>query len=141
MSTRPLPQSDPATQAYWQAAHEHRLDIPQCLACMNVHFYPRARCPYCGSGDLTWISCSGKGHVYSYTIVKRAPSDAFEPLVPYVVAIVALDEGPHLMTNIVDCDPNNLKIDNRVQVRFFDINDKTTLPVFAPEKNAVESSA
>ena len=83
-----------------------------------------------GGGDtFTWIEAGGHGEVFSFTTVKRAPSPAFEAQVPYVVAIVALDEGPHLMTNIVDCDPDQVRIGDRVSVSFLDVED-ASLPVF-----------
>ncbi len=139
MTMRPLPQPDPATAPYWQAARQHRLSLPRCLACERVHFYPRALCPHCGGGDFTWISASGGGSINSFTVVRRAPSPAFESQVPYIVAIVALDEGPHLMTNIVECDPDRVRIGDRVSVRFLDVDNETTLPVFAPEKVAAQA--
>jgi len=137
MSPRPTPQPDPATAPYWEAARAHRLVLPQCDACGEVHFYPRAICPHCGSNTFTWIEAGGEGAVFSFTTVKRAPSPAFESHVPYVVAIVALDEGPHLMTNIVDCDPDQVRISDRVRVTFLDVEDASqpaslpaSLPVF-----------
>jgi uncharacterized OB-fold protein len=130
MIARPTPQPDPATAPYWEAAREHRFVLPRCDACGEVHFYPRALCPHCGNNAFTWIAAGGQGTVFSFTIVKRPPSAAFEPLVPYVVAIVALDEGPHLMTNVVDCDPDQVRIGDRVKVRYLDIDD-ASLPVFA----------
>ncbi|HEV7801491.1 MAG TPA: OB-fold domain-containing protein, partial [Burkholderiales bacterium] len=95
---RPIPVPDAATAPYWSAANEGRLVLPRCTACSRWHFYPRALCPYCSSDKLEWQSASGRGEVYSYTVVHRAPSPAFAAEVPYVVAIVELEEGPHLMT-------------------------------------------
>lgn len=136
MSIRPVPQPDPATAPYWQAARQHRLTLPRCRVCEEVHFYPRALCPHCGNDDFTWISASGGGTIASFTVVRRAPSPAFESQVPYVVAIVALDEGPHLMTNIVGCNPDEVRISDRVSVAFLDVDNETTLPVFTREKAA-----
>jgi uncharacterized OB-fold protein len=129
MTSRPIPQADPATSPYWEATRAHRLVLPRCDACGEVHFYPRAICPHCGGDTFTWIEAGGHGEVFSFTTVKRAPSPAFEAQVPYVVAIVALDEGPHLMTNIVDCDPDQVRIGDRVSVSFLDVED-ACLPVF-----------
>jgi uncharacterized OB-fold protein len=129
MHARPTPQPDPATAPYWNAAREHRLVLPRCDACNQVHFYPRALCPHCGGNAFAWVAAAGQGTVYSFTTIRRAPSPAFEPHVPYVVAIVELDEGPHLMTNIVKCDADKVRIGDRVSVDFLDVDD-TTLPVF-----------
>jgi uncharacterized OB-fold protein len=130
MNARPIPQPDPATASYWRAAHEHRLAMPKCTACGQFHFYPRALCPHCGNDEFEWPTLSGDGSVFSFTIVQRAPSPGFEPQVPYVVAIVALDEGPHLMANIVGAEANAIQIGDRVKVDFLDLNDETGLPVF-----------
>jgi uncharacterized OB-fold protein len=128
--TRPTPQPDPATAPYWDAAREHRLALPQCTACHQTHFYPRALCPHCGSDALDWVPAKGTGSVFSFTVVQRAPSPAFEQQIPYVVAIVALDEGPHLMTNIIDASVDTVRIGDRVVVDFVDVDEQTALPVF-----------
>ena len=128
--TRPLPQPDPATSPYWNAARQHRLMLPKCTHCTRAHFYPKAICPFCSSGTFDWIESAGRGTIYSFTIVKRAPSPAFEAQVPYVIAIVALDEGPCLMSNIVSCDPDAVRIGDEVKVGFLDFTDEDTLPVF-----------
>jgi uncharacterized OB-fold protein len=127
---RPVPTPDPATASYWAAAREHRLSIPRCEACDEFHFYPRPLCPHCGSPDFAWTTISGKGTVFSFTIVQRAPSPAFADKVPYAIAIVALDEGPHLMSNIIDCPPDRVHIGMQVRATFIDIDAKVSLPVF-----------
>lgn len=129
--TRPQPVADALTRPYWEAARARRLDLPRCDACGRWHFYPRSVCPHCGAGTITWAPVSGRGRVYSATQVQRAPSPAFAESVPYVVAIVALDEGPHLMSTIVGCEPAAVTIDMPVRVDFLDIGD-ATLPVFRP---------
>ena len=127
---RPLPNPDAATAPYWAAAREHRLVMPRCEDCGHYHFYPRTLCPKCGSARLAWTACSGRGDVYSFTVIHRAPSPAFAAAVPYVVAAVKLDEGPHLMTNIVDCAPDTVRIGMPVRVAFQTVSDEITLPVF-----------
>lgn len=129
---RPLPIPDAATAPYWSAAHEGRLELPCCLDCRRRHFYPRTLCPHCGSARLEWAACSGRGVVYSYTVVHRAPSPAFAAEVPYVVAVVELEEGPRLMTNIVDCAPDAVRVGMSVRVAFRRMSDSITLPVFEP---------
>jgi uncharacterized protein len=130
---RPLPSPNPLTAPYWQAAHAGELKLPCCQTCAKFHFYPRASCPHCGSANLDWRKVSGKGVVYSFTVVHRAPSKGFEELVPYAVAVVALDEGPHLMTRLIDVPPQAVRIGLRVTVAFEKQDDETTLPVFRPE--------
>src|SRR5437016_5339502 len=93
---RPVPTPDAATAPYWQAAREHRLLLPRCLDCGRHHFYPRTLCPHCASPRIEWREVSGRGQVYSFTIVHRPPSPAFAADVPYVLASIALEEGPHL---------------------------------------------
>ncbi len=129
---RPLPSPNPLTAPYWQAAHQGELKLPRCEACAKFHFYPRSACPHCGSAQLAWHKVSGKGEVYSYTVVHRAPSKGFEGLVPYVVAVVALAEGPHLMTRLTQVHPDVVGIGMRVSVEFETQDNETTLPVFRP---------
>ena len=133
---RPLPSPNALTEPYWQAAHQRELKLPRCESCAKFHFYPRSACPHCGSTALAWQAVSGKGEVYSYTVVHRAPSQGFAEQVPYVVAVVALAEGPHLMTRLVQVQAEAAHIGLRVQVEFEKQDDETTLPVFRP---AVES--
>lgn len=133
--TRPIPSPNPGTAPYWRAAREHRLVLPRCLDCGKLHAYPRTLCPFCASPRLEWTACSGRGSVYSYTEVFRAPSAAFAADVPYVIAIVALDEGPHLMTRLVTGDHQNIRIGECVCVDFEDLDEEIALPVFRIEKS------
>lgn len=132
LDLRPLPVPDALTRPYWDAAKMHRLDLPRCDSCGRWHFYPRSVCPFCGSSSLRWVSVSGRGRIYSMTSVHRAPSPAFAVNVPYVVAIIALEEGPHLMSAVIDCDSRDVKIDMRVRASFLEVGD-TVLPVFRPD--------
>jgi uncharacterized OB-fold protein len=106
-----------AEKGYWERVSPLGFALPQCAACGKFHFYPKPACPFCGSEQVSPRRASGLGLLYSYSVVHRAPSPAFANDVPYVVAIVATDEGPHLMTRIVDVDPSALAIGLRVQVR------------------------
>ena len=128
-ASRPLPNPDALTRPYWEGAKTHRLVLPCCDDCNQWHFYPRSVCPHCGSTKISWHQASGKGSVYSFTEVHRSPSPAFEAIVPYVVAIVALAEGPHLMAAVVGVEAASIHIDAPVTVDFIDDRD-TTLPVF-----------
>ncbi len=129
---RPVPAPNVETAPFWAATREHRLTVQHCLECGQPRFYPRTLCPKCGSDQVEWRDCSGTGTVYSYTVVYRAPSEAFATDVPYVVAIVALDEGPHLMTNVVGCAPEQVRIGMPVRVLFKDMGGDLALPLFAP---------
>jgi len=129
---RPLPSPNPLTTPYWQAAARGEFLLPHCTACGEFHFYPRAVCPHCGADWLDWRRASGIGEVYSYTVVHRAPSKGFEAGVPYVVAVVALAEGPHMMTRLINIAPSKVRIGLRVAVEFEKQDDETSLPVFRP---------
>lgn len=102
---------DPTTQPFWNAAREHRLLVQRCGACGHHQFYPRPFCLACSARDPAWVEVRGTGTVYSLSTVYVAPSPEFA--VPYAVAIVALDEGPKLMTNIVN---GECRIGDRVRV-------------------------
>jgi uncharacterized OB-fold protein len=134
-ATRPLPNPDALTRPYWEGAKLRRLMLPRCDDCDQWHFYPRAVCPHCGSAKITWHQASGEGVVYSFTQIHRPPSPAFEASVPYVVAIVALKEGPHLMSTVVGDGASNVQIDAPVTVDFIEDGD-TTLPVFRLTKTS-----
>lgn len=136
MNERPLPSPNALTEPYWKAAARGELQLPRCEACGRFHFYPRAACPHCGSPLLKWQPVSGRGEVYSFTVVHRAPSKGFESLVPYVVAVVALAEGPHLMTRMTHVQAQAVRIGMPVQVAFEQQDESTTLPVFEPSAPA-----
>lgn len=113
------------SEPYWQAAKEGRLWVKRCRACQRVHYYPRALCPHCFSQDTEWLEASGRGTIYAYSVMRRAP-------VPYAIAYVRLDEGVTMMTQLVDCDFDQLAIDQRVEVRFRATEGGYALPVFTP---------
>jgi len=130
---RPMPTPDAATGPYWAAAHEGRFVMPRCNDCGKYHFYPHPLCPLCNSAKLEWVEVSGRGRLYSYTVVHRAPSKAFADEVPYVVAVVELDEGPRLMSNLTGCAPEAAKIGMPLKVAFRKLSESVTLPVFEPQ--------
>ena len=115
----------PETLPFWQAAAEGRLLLKFCRDCGRTHWYPRALCPHCHSTALDWREAGGRGTVYSFTVVRRA-----EP--PYVLALVRLDEGTTLLTNVVDCDPDSVRIDQRVEVCFRPAPEGRSMPHFRP---------
>ena len=94
-----------------------RFALPKCADCGKFHFYPKDVCPHCGSANVAWAEASGRGSVYSFSVVHRAPSPAFKDQVPYVVAMVKTDEGPHLLTRLSEMDLKSIKIGQRVKVQ------------------------
>jgi uncharacterized protein len=126
---RPAPILDDEWRPYWAATVEGRLVVQRCQSCGHHQLYARAHCLVCRSA-VSWVNASGKGTVYSFTVIRQNPSRSFRHLLPFVVALVDLDEGPRLMTNIVGCDPADVNIGASVQVRFEPVSDVASLPVF-----------
>jgi len=119
------PRANPETQAYWDAAAQGKLLIKRCEACGELHFYPRALCPFCFSDRTAWQEASGRGTIYAFSITRRAP-------VPYAIAYVTLAEGPMMMTNIVDCDLDAIRIGQAVSVVFEASEGGPPVPMFKP---------
>ena len=109
---------------------DNRFMLPRCEDCGKFHFYPKPACPHCGSARLAWAEASGRGEVYSHSTVYRAPSPAFKTELPYVVAIVKTDEGPHLLSRVVGVAAEAVRIGLRLRVRLEQRPDGTALPVF-----------
>ena len=130
MYDKPLPIIDPDSAPYWKAAKNHKLLLKRCSACGKAHFYPRELCPHCHADTVDWIEARGTGSIYSFTVARRPAGPAFKPDAPYVVAIIELDEGARMMTNIVGCPPDSVKIGQRVSVVFEDVTDEISLPKF-----------
>jgi uncharacterized OB-fold protein len=128
---RALPTKNPDNARFFESVHEHRMELQNCNSCGKFWYFPSPICPHCGSLEFTWKPVSGKATVYSFTWVHR-PAPGFEDLVPYAYALVELDEGPIMATNIVDTTPEQLKIGQRVEVKYADMNDEITLPLFRP---------
>ena len=102
------PEINPDSAAFWKAAREGRFVIGRCTSCGEAHWYPRSRCPFCLC-EAKLEPASGRGTIYTYSVMRRAP-------VPYAVAYVTLDEGPSMLTNLVDCDFDKLAIGQKVSV-------------------------
>lgn len=131
--TAHLPLPDQDTEEFWRAASEHRL-IARRDGAGGVYHYPRHRVPGTLAASPGWADLSGRGTVYSFTVVHQAASRAFRDRVPYAVALVDLDEGPRMMTNL-DADPAAVRIGARVRVAWRS-EDDVTLPVFELEPEA-----
>jgi uncharacterized OB-fold protein len=119
------PVPDPETKPFWDAAVEGKLLLKRCRACGEPYFYPRALCPFCLSADTEWITASGAGVIYTYSVMRRGPSQ-------YAIAYVTLAEGVTMMTNIVDCEFDRLRIGMPVRVVFRPSDGGPPVPMFAP---------
>jgi uncharacterized OB-fold protein len=129
---KPVPIVNPWARPFWKAAREGRLIIQQCRDCKKFIFYPRIACIHCSSENIEWVEASGRGTIYSYTVVETNAPSAFMKDVPYVIAIVRLEEGVQMLSNIVGCDPYQVRCDMPVQVTFEKLDDEFSLPKFRP---------
>lgn len=129
---KPVPVPTLETAPFWEGCRQHQLRIQRCSACGGCQFFPRIYCAKCFSDRVEWISASGRAQVLSFTTVRRPVSPAFANEVPYVVALVTLEEGPQMMTNIVECAPEQVTIGMPVEVVFEDWNDAISIPKFRP---------
>jgi hypothetical protein len=131
---KPSPAVNPCAKPFWDAAKEEKLILQKCKECDKHIFYPRMVCPHCFSDEIEWVEASGKGILFSYTVVENNAPSAFVNDVPFVVALVRLDEGVQMLSNVVDCDFDELRCDMPVEVTFERLNDEFTLPKFRPVK-------
>jgi uncharacterized OB-fold protein len=126
----PPPQINSETKPFWDATAQNKLMLVRCSACQTVIWYPRAFCPECNSFDVTWFEASGRGTIYSFAVNRRGQGDYRD--LKYVVAYVELEEGPRMLTNIVDCDTDALEVGQAVQVVFHPTSNGAALPRFRP---------
>jgi uncharacterized OB-fold protein len=135
-----IPTIDAASAPYWEAARQGRLLIAACAACGKVHHYPRPFCPFCWSEDVRPVQASGGGTLYTYSTVYVNDLAPFKERLPYVAALVELDEGPRLMTTIEGADPADLRVGMPVTARFRPVDDadpgSTYLTVFTPSEES-----
>lgn len=129
MIEKPLPVVDEDSQAFWEATLRGDLLLKHCSACRHYHFFPRAICPHCHSDAVNWARSTGRGAIYSFTVARRPAGPAFKDDVPYVVALVQLDEGPRIMTRII-ASPEAVRIGMPVEVTFQAASDEISLPYF-----------
>lgn len=127
---RPLPDTRNAGAEFWRAAAQGRLMVPKCEACARTHWHPRPYCPHCGSGQVGWVQGSGRGRIHTFTVVRQSGDPYFKTRVPYAVAMVELDEGIRLMSNIVDTPLEQLRIGLPVEVLFEPASDAVAIPLF-----------
>lgn len=129
---KPLPLPTPTSQPYWDGLKAHQVRIQQCEACSHWIFYPRAHCPVCASGKLAWRDISGNGTLYSFTVARVPTLPEFTDEMPQLLAVVQLDEGPHLNTTLVGAEPEAWQIGQRVRPVFDERPGDTTLLRYAP---------
>jgi uncharacterized OB-fold protein len=127
-----LPTPDYDTDEFWEGCREGVLRVRHCNACGAFHFYPRPFCPQCWSTDVEWVAATGRARLYTYSIVHSNDLPPWPERVPYVAAVVELDEGPRMMTNVEGCAFDDLAIGMPLVVDFKDITDDTTVAVFRP---------
>lgn len=136
---KPLPLPDADSAPYWEACRRHELLLQRCLGCKSFRFPPAMICPGCGAAGCEWVRSAGKGKVYSWIVVERPiPADMFAGDVPYVVALIDLDEGVRLASNVVACDPRRIVLNMPVEVTFDDVTGQITLPKFRPRRGEGE---
>jgi uncharacterized protein len=124
---RPIigPEVSPETEDFWAGANDSRLFVGRCGRCGEIYYYPRALCPFCLSADTRLEQALGEGRIYSFSVMRVAP-------IPYVIALVSLAEGPTMMTNIVECDLDQLAIGLPVRLVFKPSDDGQLVPMFTP---------
>ena len=130
--TKPMPTMSGETRPYWEACRRGQLLVQQCDSCLQFQFYPRAICAACFSSDVRWVQSSGRGTVWSFTVTRQNRTPGFAEDVPYVLALVELDGGVKMFTNIVGCPPQDVHIGMAVEVTFIRASDQISVPYFKP---------
>ena len=140
MTTQPKPVVVPVPsdedREYWEAAKQGKLLIQKCGGCNRLRHFPTMGCPHCGTMKWTWVQASGKGTIYSWIIVHPPVLPAFQDKVPYNVILVQLEEGTRMISNMVECPNDQIKIGMPVEVVFEKVTEQITLPKFRPAKSA-----
>jgi uncharacterized OB-fold protein len=121
----PNPNPNPETEAFWEAAKQGKFLLRYCGDCGKTHWYPRAICPHCFSDNTEWREASGRGTIYTYSVVRRTDPQ-------YAIAYVTLEEGPTMISNIVDCSHDDLAVGQSVEVTFKQSEGGFAVPMFTP---------
>ena len=128
----PLPQPSVETRAFWDAVQQRRLVMPRCEVCGRLTFPPTVACPHCGASAFAWTDVSGRGTVYSFVVYHRVYHPAFKDKVPYVLAVIALDEGPRMVSNVVGIPTGDVRCEMPVRVVYEEVRDGFLIPKFEP---------
>ncbi len=118
MTEKPIPVPNPDSVEFWKACNEEKFLIQTCNSCGKNQFYPRAICKHCHGSDLDWQPVSGRGKVKTFTVVSHAPSPAFKEDLPYVLALIDLEEGVRAMMNVIGCDVADVHIGMDIELTF-----------------------
>jgi len=131
---KPIPMPSPETERFWEGCRNHELWLPFCKSCQQYFFYPRDFCPRCFGWNIDWRQASGRGKLYAFAIQYRVWHPAWAQDIPYVTALVELEEGPRLYTNLVgvEPDPDKIRCDMAVEVVWDDVSESVSLPKFRP---------
>ncbi|MEM2883742.1 MAG: Zn-ribbon domain-containing OB-fold protein [Nitrososphaerales archaeon] len=131
------PEITSLNKPFWDGLRRRELLIQRCKKCGEYQWYARANCIHCGSRELEWVKSSGKGKIYSYTVINMVVGNSpiFNKELPYAVALVELDEGPRMYAMMTDCYLSDVKIDIPVEVVFKDVAPDLTIPMFRPVKS------
>lgn len=129
---KPVPRPDADSAAFWAGLQDGKLLLQHCLGCSAVEYYQQALCRTCGSDRLEHHPASGRGTVYAFSVVHRAPGPAFKDETPYAVLLVELEEGPRMISRLVGADPSSVDFDQPVELVCVAVDEHTTLPYFQP---------
>ena len=129
---KPLPIPSELSRPFWEACRRHELLMQCCRSCGVFRFPPAVLCPECLSKEAEWKQSSGKGKIFSFVVFHRLYHPGFEGELPYTVALIELEEGPRLVSNVVGCPPAAVACDMPVEVVFEDVTPEVTLPTFRP---------
>jgi len=129
---KPVPRIDEESRGWFEGLARHELWLQRCRSCATIRFYPRAVCTVCLSPEVVWERASGRGTVYTFTVTHQNQAPGFREMLPYVYAIVELEEGVRMPTNVVGCPPDAVRIGMPVGVVFEDVTPEITLPKFRP---------
>lgn len=124
--------TDTDNKPYWDYIRQHELRVQKCLKCGKLHYPVSPICPHCMGLESDWVKLSGKGKVASFVVVHRGRSPLFPPNAPYVVAIIETEEGIRMLSNVVGCKPEDVKMDMPVELVFQDFGPELTVPRFKP---------
>ncbi len=138
---KPLPEITPESRPYWDGCRRHELLVQRCRDCGAFQHYPRGVCARCWGDNLEWRQSSGRGKVYTFTATYRTQARGFKEEVPYILALVELEEGVQVLTNLVGCAPEDVRIGMPVVVTFEDVNNQVSIPRFAPSPPLGEGEA
>ena len=136
VGSRPVPVPSADTQPFWDGCARGELLLQRCNRCGNLWHPPSSLCPSCFSTDFAWTPASGKGTVYTFSVVHHPFRRLWEPLVPYTLAVIELAEGPHILSDVVDVAPDAVRIGMEVDVKFEPVSDTISLPLFRPAGGA-----